>query len=73
MATANPIFKDEELRDARTVVLAEEIKTVRSASRRCADPAQRVALAELEQIIHTTWAQLEQKGEIHPMPEGLTA
>jgi hypothetical protein len=73
MATANPAFTDEELRDARTVAFTEEIQTLRLSSRRCADPAQRVALAEIEKIIRTTWADLEQQKAINPMPEGLTA
>lgn len=66
-------FKTEELRDARTTVWTEELKTLKSSSRRAANPAERVALAELEKRLRDDYAAMEQQGLVSPLPEGLAA
>lgn len=72
-STIDSIFKPEELREARSKVYAEELKTVRVASRRANVPAERVALAELEQRLRSDYAELAEAGLVNPLPEGLAA
>jgi hypothetical protein len=57
------IFRPEELAAARGKVYSEELTTLRSASRRSNDPAERVALAELERTLAVRLEQLRQEGQ----------
>lgn len=71
--TIDAIFKPEELREARTLAFSEELKTLQVSSRRAAVPAQRVALAELEQMLRTKHSELLAAGLVNDLPEGIAA
>lgn len=71
--TIDAIFKPEELREARTVAFSEELKTLKVSSRRANEPAARVALAEIEQILRTKFVEMRAAGLVNDLPEGLAA
>jgi hypothetical protein len=48
------IFKPEELRVARTEAIEEMVKELSLFARKAGDPAKRVALSELEQLLRAT-------------------
>lgn len=71
--TIDAIFLPEELRLARSTVYAEELRQLRLSSRRAPSPAERVALAEMEQRLRSVYAELLAGGLVNPLPEGLAA
>lgn len=71
--TIDSIFKPEELRAARTMVYTDEIRQLKLTSKRAPSPAERVALAELEQRMRAVYAELLTAGMVEPLPEGLAA
>lgn len=72
-ASIDDIFKPEELRAARTMVYADEIRQLKLTSKRAPTPAERIALAELEQRMRAVHAELLTAGMVDPLPEGLAA
>ena len=71
--TIDAIFKPEELREARTLAFSEELKTLQVSSRRATVPAQRVALAEIEQMLRAKYSELREAGMVNDLPGGLAA
>ena len=71
--TIDSIFKPEELREARTTVYSDEIKALRMGSKRAPSPAERVALAELEQRLRAQFGELRAAGRVDYLPEGIAA
>jgi hypothetical protein len=59
--TIDSIFKPEELRKARTEAINETVEELRVFARKAPDPAKRIALSELEQLLRETrdaWVKL---------------
>lgn len=52
--TIDSIFKPEELRKARTEAINETVEELRVFARKAPDPAKRIALSELEQLLRET-------------------
>ena len=71
--TIDAIFKPEELREARTMVFSEELRTLQVSSRRATSPVQRVALAELEQMLRAKHDEMRAAGLVNDLPGGLAA
>lgn len=67
------IFSPEELKEARTTVYVDELKQLRMGVKRSPSPAERVALAELEQRIRNQYAELLQAGMVHSLPKEVAA
>ena len=67
--TIDAIFRPDELRDAWTEVIDEQIKELRAFSRRANSPAKRVVLSAFEQRISTMRAEMEQAGTVNPLPK----
>lgn len=70
--TLEAIFKPEELRKARTEAMNEAVEEMRVFARKASDPAKRVALSELEQMLRdkrTAWAE----AGLVDQPEGAAA
>lgn len=62
-------FRPEELREARTEAMAEQINELRVFARRAKSPAKRVVLSELEERLLQMRAELEKAGLVNPSPE----
>jgi len=67
--TIEAIFKPQELRDAWTETLEEEIQQARAFSKRANSPAKRVVLAAWEQKLVTIRDEMEQAGTVNPLPK----
>jgi hypothetical protein len=66
--TIDPVFKPEELRDARTEILDQQVKELRVYASRARSPAKRIVFSELEQrmlLLRTEW---ENAGLVNPQP-----
>lgn len=64
--TIEEIFRPEELRKARSEALDETVKELAVFSRKATDPAKRVALSELEQLLRATRDKWAQAGMVNP-------
>jgi hypothetical protein len=67
--TIAEIFKPEELRKARTEAINETVEELRVFARKAPDPAKRIALSELEQLLRDQRDQWAKAGLVNP-PEG---
>lgn len=66
--TIDAIFKPEELRAARTRAIDEQIKETSTFAKRSSDPAHRVALSELEQLLLKTREAWAAAGLVNAQP-----
>jgi hypothetical protein len=68
-ASIESIFKPEELRAARGAAIDETVEELRVFARKAPDPAKRVALSELEQLLRDTRDKWAAAGLINPQPK----
>lgn len=69
MTTAiEAIFKPEELKAARGAAIDETVEELRVFARKAPDPAKRVALSELEQLLRDTRTKWAKAGLISAQP-----
>lgn len=70
--TLEAVFKPEELRKARTEAMNEAVEEMRVFARKAPDPAKRIALSELEQLLRAKRSEWAELGLVD-QPEGAAA